>query len=87
MASTSSPAPVPAAKVDHGPWYFDSTFWKRFSVVLSIVLSIASLILSAIASLKKESADMLKALTVAGIRLDCIVRAHESGLAEFGKEE
>jgi len=68
-----------APKAAHGvsaaaetPWYFTATFWKRFSVVLSIVLSATSLVLSAIASLKKENADTLKALTVSGIVINSV---------------
>lgn len=44
---------------EQAPFYLTATFWKRFSVFMSIALSAASLILSAIASLK-ESGDMLK---------------------------
>lgn len=44
------------------PWFLTAVFWKRFSVVLSILLSAASLILSAIANFKNENADMLKCM-------------------------
>jgi len=54
------------------PFYLTARFWKRFSVYVSVALSIASLVLSAIAGLKKNNSDQLKALTVSGIVINSI---------------
>lgn len=54
------------------PFYLTATFWKRFAVVFSIILSAASLVLSAIASLRTESADVLRALTISGIVVNSV---------------
>jgi len=72
MSTVESPVEASVADVDNEPFYLTATFWKRFSVFMSIGLSAASLILSAIASLKKESADMLKTLTVAGVVVNSV---------------
>ncbi|KUJ07239.1 uncharacterized protein LY89DRAFT_790012 [Mollisia scopiformis] len=44
-----------------------ASFWKRFVVVLSISLSVAGLILSAIASLMHEDISHQRRLTISGI--------------------
>jgi len=55
------------------PFLLTATFWKRFSVILSIVLSVASLILSAVASLSPGlTSDRLRAMTVSGIVINSI---------------
>ncbi|KAH8671807.1 hypothetical protein BGZ60DRAFT_405965 [Tricladium varicosporioides] len=48
-------------------FYTTATFWKRFSVLASIALSIASLIISAYANLRHENAQVIRSLTVSGI--------------------
>jgi len=53
-------------------FYVTAKFWKRFSVLLSIALSVASLTLSALASLKTQSPDKLKVLTVSGVVVNSI---------------
>ncbi|ESZ93223.1 hypothetical protein SBOR_6379 [Sclerotinia borealis F-4128] len=45
------------------PFFLTAKFWKRFSVYISVTLSIVSLIISSIASLKPGNADDMKALT------------------------
>ncbi|KAF4635192.1 hypothetical protein G7Y89_g2901 [Cudoniella acicularis] len=62
--------PLPAAE----PFYKTGTFWKHFSVLVSIGLSIASLIISAFASLRRDSIsnEVLRALTVSGIVVNSI---------------
>lgn len=47
------------ADYHQGPWYATAKFWKRFSIFLSIVLSAASLISSAIASLSPQNENRL----------------------------
>jgi len=74
--------PIRAAKttdgivsVQNGPdeiYYRTAKFWKRFSVFLSIALSIAALIVSAYASLTHPSTSVLRALTVSGIVINSI---------------
>ncbi|KAM3068062.1 hypothetical protein ACMFMF_009428 [Clarireedia jacksonii] len=54
------------------PFYVTAKFWKRFSVYISVALSITSLIISAIASLKPGNAEHLKALTVTSIVINSI---------------
>ncbi|PQE10885.1 hypothetical protein CJF32_00007724 [Rutstroemia sp. NJR-2017a WRK4] len=54
------------------PFFVTAKFWKRFSVYISVSLSIVSLIISAIASLKPGNADHLKALTVTSIVINSI---------------
>jgi hypothetical protein len=46
-----------------GPWYFSGVFWKRASVVISIIFSIASLILGAFASLRPGDTEHLRGLS------------------------
>jgi hypothetical protein len=43
-----------------GPWYLSGVFWKRASVVISIIFSIASLILGAFASLRPGDKEHLR---------------------------
>jgi hypothetical protein len=43
-----------------GPWYLGGVFWKRASVVISIIFSIASLILGAFASLRPGDKEHLR---------------------------
>jgi len=45
-----------------GPYYRTASFWKRFSVVLAISLSIASLIVNAYANLAHPDSGKLKGL-------------------------
>jgi hypothetical protein len=47
-----------------GPWYLDGVFWKRASVVISIIFSIASLILGAFASLRPGDKEHLRGLSL-----------------------
>lgn len=63
---------VPRHNGTTGPFYLTARFWKRFSVFLSIALSIASLIITSVANLNHPSADMLKALTVSGIVINSL---------------
>ena len=72
--STTAPDPLTTPRVgnificehetDHRkePWFLTATFWKRFSVVLSLAFSVASLILGAFASLRTESTEVLRGL-------------------------
>jgi hypothetical protein len=46
----------------NGPWYLDGVFWKRASVVISIIFSIASLILGAFASLRPGDKEHLRGM-------------------------
>ncbi|KAG9231748.1 hypothetical protein BJ875DRAFT_357699, partial [Amylocarpus encephaloides] len=55
-----------------GRWYRTARFWKRFSVTTSIVLSAASLIVSAIASLNPGSKTHLRALTLTNITVNSL---------------
>jgi len=43
-----------------GPWYLSGVFWKRAGVVISIIFSIASLILGAFASLSPGDKEHLR---------------------------
>jgi len=54
------------------PFYLTASFWKRFSVLVSILLSIAGLILSAYASLAHPNATLSRALTVTGIIINSV---------------
>lgn len=70
MSVLAAKTPDGTVSVQDGPedaFYRTGQFWKRFSVFLSIALSIAALIVSAYASLTHPSANVLKALTVSGI--------------------
>ncbi|KAF8853046.1 hypothetical protein BDZ45DRAFT_677953 [Acephala macrosclerotiorum] len=55
------------AEEDEGPFFMTAKFWKRFVVYLSIALSVAGLVIGAIASLKPENTNHLRKLTVASI--------------------
>jgi hypothetical protein len=46
----------------NGPWYLNGVFWKRASVVVSIIFSIASLILGAFASLRPGDKEHLRGM-------------------------
>ncbi|KAH8589294.1 hypothetical protein B0O99DRAFT_637297 [Bisporella sp. PMI_857] len=61
-----------AINIDPDPWYMTARFWKRFIVFFSIALSIASLIVSAYASLVHPGPEKLRALTVTGIIINAI---------------
>ncbi|KAH6669013.1 hypothetical protein B0J14DRAFT_154877 [Halenospora varia] len=73
--TSPQPPPNPNSQYDHlsfplivpEKFYRTATFWKRFSVLASIALSIASLIISAYASLRHENAQVVRSLTVSGI--------------------
>ncbi|KAF7863119.1 hypothetical protein EAF04_007202 [Stromatinia cepivora] len=54
------------------PFFLTAKFWKRFSVYFSVALSIASLVISSIASLRPTNASDLKALTVTSIVINAI---------------
>ncbi|APA05286.1 predicted protein [Sclerotinia sclerotiorum 1980 UF-70] len=54
------------------PFFLTAKFWKRFSVYFSVALSIASLVISSIASLRPTSASDLRALTVTSIVINAI---------------
>ncbi|KAF7956965.1 hypothetical protein EAE96_004288 [Botrytis aclada] len=54
------------------PFFVTAKFWKRFSVYASVILSIASLVISSIASLKPTTAADMKALIVTSIIINAL---------------
>ncbi|KAF7900699.1 uncharacterized protein EAF01_008001 [Botrytis porri] len=54
------------------PYFLTAKFWKRFSVYASVILSIASLVISSIASLKRSSDVDMKALIVTSIIINAL---------------
>jgi len=54
--------PTTELRTLQGPYYRTASFWKRFSVVLAISLSIASLIVNAYANLTHPDSGKLKGL-------------------------
>jgi len=72
VLAASTPNGVGNVAGPPGRFYRTARFWKRFSVFLSILLSIASLIVAAYASLTHPSERTLKALTVSGVIINSI---------------
>ncbi|KAA8572052.1 hypothetical protein MFRU_018g00780 [Monilinia fructicola] len=58
--------------IQEPPFFLTARFWKRFSVYISVTLSILSLVISSMASLKPGNAGHLKALTVTSIVINCL---------------
>ncbi|ATZ52039.1 hypothetical protein BCIN_07g05650 [Botrytis cinerea B05.10] len=54
------------------PFFVTAKFWKRFSVYASVILSVASLVISSIASLKPTTAADMKALIVTSIIINAL---------------
>ncbi|RDL37395.1 Uncharacterized protein BP5553_04828 [Venustampulla echinocandica] len=78
MATPVKEAPLSGIRHDNVPvkydprWYRTARFWKRISVAGSILLSVASLILAAYASLRPENKQVLRAIAVSGIIVNSI---------------
>ncbi|RAL64228.1 hypothetical protein DID88_002120 [Monilinia fructigena] len=58
--------------IQEPPFFLTAKFWKRLSVYISVTLSIVSLVISSIASLKPGNAEHLKALTVTSVIINSL---------------
>ncbi|KAB8301525.1 hypothetical protein EYC80_003374 [Monilinia laxa] len=58
--------------IQEPPFFLTAKFWKRFSVYISVTLSIVSLVISSIVSLNPGNSGHLKALTITSIVINSL---------------